>query len=809
MSYAAGRPGGRARTRVQVGLQAHEDIRRRGGAVGDAVATFVHRLRADRNNRALRRTFLRAAGTNGDLYLAHADTCMVLLLSTDGEDEMRVLAVRDGTQAGAELARLTVEINPVSGAIEVVDQSEVSAQVVALPGRTEPTTDDAPRDGAVRADAAPDTPRTEAAAPVPTPTSSLLTPLFARYDDELLLDLGVVRSLLPALRKVCTDGQFEALLVHNLPELTRDVLLALRDRVDPKEVRQYITEKWRAEEDVNPRDFSRAAQRAVSQAETDDDAVLGALGKSFDAWRLFLHPEQKRLATGDFKGSAKVTGGPGTGKTVVALHRVRHLVDRLPPGHSHAVLLTTYNTNLALDLKERLRQLGGDELLARVDVKSVDVLAREIVQETRVELGRPIDDNAAMNLWHTVITETNSFQYDADFLDTEFKHVIVAGGCGSWETYRRVTRSGRPRVTTAQRHEIWQLVLAYKAHLESPPRQTTYALIAEEAATIEQRRMARVEEQARYKEEVGGRDLVHREAGSGMWLKPRYQHIVVDEAQDLSASHWRMLRAMVRKGPNDIFLVGDAHQRIYGNQVVLGRQGIEVRGRASRRLTLNYRTTRQILGSANRLIEGASFDDLDAGTDTLDGYRSVLTGLAPQFWRAPDRLTEMRAVATLIQERHDAYGTPYSAMAVSVPDGSSAQEFANVLARKPFSIPVVELRQEGVRADLDAVRIGTMHRFKGLEFQRVFLTSIGEGQVPHQRIEQYRLANPDRYRQEEQRARSLVFVAATRARDELIVTWSGQASRFLPEDADETAHRATDLLRHDGPPSGSSRSAAA
>lgn len=294
-----------------------------------------------------------------------------------------------------------------------------------------------------------------------------------------------------------------------------------------------------------------------------------------------------------------------------------------------------------------------------------------------------------------------------------------------------------------------------------------------------------------------------------MWLKPRYQHIVVDEAQDLSASHWRMLRAVVRKGPNDIFLVGDAHQRIYGNRVVLGHQGIEVRGRASRRLTVNYRTTRQILGSANRLIGGASFDDLDAGTDTLDGYRSVLTGLAPQSSRAPDRLTEMRAVATLIQERHDAYGTPYSAMAVSVPDGSSAQEFANVLAREPFSIPVVELRREGVRADLDAVRIGTMHRFKGLEFQRVFLTSIGEGQVPHQRIEQYRLANPDRYRQEEQRARSLVFVAATRARDELIVTWSGEASRFLPEDADETAHRATDLLRHDGPPSGSSESAAA
>ncbi|MFI5523479.1 UvrD-helicase domain-containing protein [Streptomyces platensis] len=786
-----------------MGRQAHGDLERRGRAVADAVGEFVHRLRADRTNRALRLSFLRAAGNNGILHLAHADShCMVLLLSTDDGDEMRVLAVRDGARARDELTRLTVEINPVSGAVEVVDQSEVSANVVALLDRTE---GDVPVEAGV-----PSPPDVAAPQAGPPPfDSSLRPPLFGRYDDRTLTGLGVIPSLLPALRKVTTDEQFGKLLTHNLPELTRDVLLALRDRVDLEDVRRHITDKWRADEDVNTGDWAQAARRAVSQAETDDDAVLGALGKSFDAWRLFLHPEQQRLATGDFKGSAKVTGGPGTGKTVVALHRVRHLVDRLPPGHSRPVLLATFNTNLALDLKDRLDQLGGDALLRRVDVRPVDALAREVVQESGLEVGWPLDEEAAMNLWHTVLAETGLLGYDADFLDAELKHVILAARCGSWDAYRRVSRAGRPRISTAQRHDVWQLVQAYQGHLAAPPRQTTYALIADQAAGLEQRRMTRVEEQARYKDQQGGRDLIHREAGSGMWLKPRYQHIVVDEAQDLSASHWRLLRAMVHKGPNDIFLVGDAHQRIYGSRIILGHQGIEIRGRASRRLTLNYRTTRQILGSANRLITGESFDDLDNGTDTLDGYRSVLTGLTPQFWRAPDRLTEMRAVATLIKERHDSHGTRYSAMAVSVPDGNSAQEFANVLGRAPYCLPVVELGKAGVGSDLDAVRIGTMHRFKGLEFQRVFLTSVGEGQVPHQRIERYRYDNPDRYRQEEQRARSLAFVAATRARDELVVTWSGRASRFLPPDADETAYHATDLLRQDGPPSGASGSAAA
>ncbi|MEW2030241.1 UvrD-helicase domain-containing protein [Streptomyces roseifaciens] len=791
MTHAAGRLAGPARTRVRASRQAGADIARRGGAVRDAVGTFVRRLRADRHNKALSLTFLRAAGDDGDLYLARVDArCMVLLLSTEDGDELQLLAVRDGVHARDELARLTVGINSVSGAVEVVDQSEVAANVVALSERSE-TGATAP------ATAEPLRPATGGA---PTAsTSSLRPPLFAAHDDQRLIELGVVPSLLPAIRKVTTDEQLDKLLTHNLPELTRDVLIALRDHVDPADVERLITSTWRPEgEEVDVCDWAGAARRAVSQAETDDDAVLEALGNGFDAWRLFLHPEQRRLAVSDFKGSAKVTGGPGTGKTVVALHRVRHLVDRLSPGHARAVLLTTYNTNLALELQERLWDLGGDELLRRVDVKSVDVLAREIVQESRTAVGRPLDDEAAMNLWHDVRVEMGLFDYDAEFLDSEFKHVILANRCGSWDLYRRVGRTGRPRITTPQRHDVWQLVQQYQARLDAHPRRTTYAIIADQAAGLEQRRMARVEEQARHKAEQGGLDLIHREAGSGMWLTPRYRHVVVDEAQDLSASHWRMLRAMVSKGPNDIFLVGDAHQRIYGSRVVLSHHGVEVRGRASRRLTLNYRTTRQILGSANRLIAGESFDDLDTSTDTLDGYRSVLTGLVPQFWRAPDRLTEMRAVATLIKERHDVHGTAYSAMAVAVPDGSSAQEFANVLAREPFGIPVAPLGKEGVRSDRDAVRIGTMYRFKGLEFQRVFLTSVGEGQVPRQSIEQYRNANPDRYRLEEQRARSLVFVAATRARDELVVTWSGKASPILPADADATALRATDLFRSGG-----------
>ncbi|MGF1427306.1 UvrD-helicase domain-containing protein [Kitasatospora sp. LaBMicrA B282] len=771
-------------TQVTVSPQAHQDIRRLGRDAKDALGDFVRRLRADRTNRALRLLPLRAAGDNGQLCTAVLDsTRMALLLETE-ENRLTVLALREGSLAHDELTRLTVDINPVSGGIELVDQAEVSANVVALPERPEPA-----------AAQEPDSPS--------QPTLNLPVRLFARFDDATLTSLGVIASLLPALRKLTDAHQLDALLAHNLPELTKDVLLALHGGMDPDNVRQHITSQWKADEQVDPHDWAQAARRPVSQVSTEDAAVLDALGSSFDAWRLFLHPEQQRLATATFKGSAKVTGGPGTGKTVVALHRVRHLVDQLQPGHTRPVLLTTYNTNLAADLRHRLQLLGGPELLRRVDVKSVDQLAREVVEEQpSVRLGRPIDDETALNLWHTVCTEAGEYEFDVEFLDSEWRHVILAQGCGTCAQYMRAPRKGRGQFQRSQRARVWALVEAYQTKLAEPPLQTTYAQIADQAARTEEHRMSRVEAQAQYKEEHGGLDLVHREAGSGMWLKPRYKHIVIDEAQDLSSSHWRMLRAMVRPGSNDIFLVGDAHQRIYSHQVVLGQLGIKTPGRASRRLTLNYRTTRQILGSAHGLITGETFDDLDDGIDTLDGYRSVLSGLAPQLYRAPDWQTEMRTVATLIKERHDQYGTPYEAMAISVPDGASATQMALTLAHPPFSIPATQLGKDGPRSP-EGVRIGTMHRFKGLEFQRVFLTSVSDGQVPHQRIETHRLSNPQRYRQEEQRARSLLFVAATRARDELVITWNGKASRFLPRDAAQQALSATDLLAGEGPPSSS------
>ncbi|MFE6103959.1 UvrD-helicase domain-containing protein [Streptomyces laurentii] len=124
-----------------------------------------------------------------------------------------------------------------------------------------------------------------------------------------------------------------------------------------------------------------------------------------------------------------------------------------------------------------------------------------------------------------------------------------------------------------------------------------------------------------------------------------YRHVVIDEAQDLHPAQWRFLRALVPEGNDDLFIAGDAHQRIYGNRVSLRSLGINVTGR-SHRLRINYRTTQEILhwstALANPPARTSAAEDAE-NEETLTGYRSTLHGRRPTLEFHSTKLAEMEA----------------------------------------------------------------------------------------------------------------------------------------------------------------------
>ena len=111
-----------------------------------------------------------------------------------------------------------------------------------------------------------------------------------------------------------------------------------------------------------------------------------------------------------------------------------------------------------------------------------------------------------------------------------------------------------------------------------------------------------------------------------------YKAVIVDEAQDLGHQTFKVIRAIAGKEhANDIFIVGDTHQRIYSNnKVVLSKYGINIKGRSSK-LKVNYRTIEETRKWAFNILNGISFDEMDEGQDDNKGYKSLVHGLKPKI----------------------------------------------------------------------------------------------------------------------------------------------------------------------------------
>ncbi|MFK0256015.1 UvrD-helicase domain-containing protein [Streptomyces sp. NPDC090445] len=727
--------------------KADKEIRKLPRTVKGAFFDFQHKFKTNPGATGLKLQQLKG---DSRLWSARVSDDYRALLLRLADDDWLIVSVKHRKDV---YDRLSAGVNPVTGGIEYVDLEVVEESVFR---RLAPP------------------PAVPAAAPAPAGPEEL----FAAWSDTQLSELGVAEPLLPVVRTLTTEDQLLG-LVEYAPQLTGEVLLALFDGKSYDDVLDQVTAPVAAAEPIDPEDFQAAAERPATVVTTSDEALKEALeGGDFSRWKVFLHPTQAKLVERRYSGPARVGGGPGTGKTIVALHRVRHLVGQLRPGHDKPILLTTYNKNLAADLRSRLLELGGEELLARVDVSHVDQVALRIVREAEPGSGKQtIDDSQAVREWRALLDELGEDDWDPEFLHDEWTQVILGQAVPTRADYFRARRAGRGRnISRAERARIWQLAERFTQRLDRLGRQT-WDQVAERAARLEIGREQRILAIARQREETGGLDNVHLQDGSGGWLRYRYRHIVVDEAQDLRPAHWKMLRAMAPREADDLFLVGDTHQRIYKNQVTLGSLGINIRGRSSK-LTLSYRTTRQILRSALDVLGETAYDDLDGSQETLAGYRSVLSGNQPTGHAHPDWATEREGIAALIQtwDASPDMSIPHEQIAICVPTNQMAAEVAYTLGL--HGIRPVEIRADGPHGD-GGVHIGTMFRFKGLEYQRMIIAGVADGLVPREAVNRLRATDPVRYRHEVQRARSLLFVAATRARDSVDVFWHGTPSPFL------------------------------
>jgi superfamily I DNA/RNA helicase len=255
----------------------------------------------------------------------------------------------------------------------------------------------------------------------------------------------------------------------------------------------------------------------------------------------------------------------------------------------------------------------------------------------------------------------------------------------------------------------------------------------------------------------------------------RYRAIVVDEGQDFGEEMLKLLRQLVQPQENDLFIVGDGHQRIYRRKAVLGRCGIEVKGR-SRKLKINYRTTEEIRAFATSVLEGISMDDMDAGPDGSKDYRSLTHGEQPTVRNFTSLNDEVDWILAQVDDLQ-AEGLRPRDMCITVRTHGLLEAIEAVLKTRKVESRKLS-RQLADNRNMEGIRLATMHRVKGLEFKAVFMACLNDGLVPL-RAAIMDTVDPVEQGLAEVNERALFHVAATRAVRHLFLSSHGQASRYL------------------------------
>ena len=566
------------------------------------------------------------------------------------------------------------------------------------------------------------------------PTYSKRAPdarLFDDHNDRYLLSLGIPAAVLPSVREFRNLNDIEAGWVEDL--YGDDVVQRLYDLAQGKHVVPPLVDP------VDQRDEASDTRSAVYVIE--DETLKRHLDAPWERWVTFLSREQRAIVEREFRGPAKVTGTAGTGKTLVALHRAGRLAE-----DGHKVLLTTYGRTLAQNLSRSLRYLVDDlNARNRITVSTVHARAKSMVRDVK-PIGR-YDAHAALEAEFRESPVGKLALFSRSEVVSEWDEVIQLQGIVKWEQYRDARRHGRGKGMSAKNRELlWPIFEGARRWLADRGQVTWPDLCLSAAAWLQE----------------------------GQLSSP-FGAVIVDEVQDLNVPELQFLWQLAQHCPENFMVVGDAGQRIYPGGYSLQRLGIDIRGRSTR-LTTNYRTTREIRLLADA-IGHPQADDMDSGIEKRnDAEDDRIGGPEPEPRQFRTREEEHRALVDQVGEWVE-HGSNHEEPDIGVFVRTRA--LADQIARRltETGIEVLRLRKY-TNLDRSGVRVGTMHRAKGLEFKAVWVAGVEAGLLPVSKALQAAV-DPKSRDDAINLERSLLYVAMTRARHRLTVSWSGRPSEFL------------------------------
>ncbi|WP_280317209.1 UvrD-helicase domain-containing protein [Nocardia wallacei] len=437
-----------------------------------------------------------------------------------------------------------------------------------------------------------------------------------------------------------------------------------------------------------------AAEPVVSEGLLDvtelrEDERSKMLGRPFQEWMTFLDPDQIGLVNVNFNGPARFSGPAGTGKSVVALHRMARFA-KLNPGRllftSFVKTLPSYHESaflrLAPQATDRAEFIGLHAWTMRF-LKRRGVTYRVGDDE--------VYEDAFARAWSKarhVLGRINDTDYQ--YWKDEVGRVIKGRGLRTVEQYQAVGRAGREGVALGpnQRADVWTLFYEpYQARLAERGIVDFNDVISQAVAELRDRPLDDSED---------------------------YALVVVDEVQDFTLLELTLVHHIADGGPEaQLLLVGDGQQQVYAGGCKLSEAGIPLPGGRGRVLRTNYRNRAAVLRFAQRVEAGNTVDDLDGGPGfVLRDSDAVLPG-----GNAVEKVVRRADIDAELVRAIQESGFADSDVAVIVGNRRDALHYQRLL--EGAGLPVLPLdRYDG--SQHARIKVGTVHRAKGMDFAAVF-----------------------------------------------------------------------------------------
>ena len=427
---------------------------------------------------------------------------------------------------------------------------------------------------------------------------------------------------------------------------------------------------------------------------------------------LLLDPEQEQLVDFALSGPALVKGGPGSGKSTIALYRVAEVTTRsYLPGTEPRILFTTYTNALVKASEQLLIQLLGI-LPDTLEISTLDNVAKRMVDEisgqpqnmAQAEDWKSAFDSARVAFRESSEQELRSLldpmqqRFTERYLQEEIEWIIEGQGLSSLDEYLAVQRIGRQqRLNITTRRAIWKIYEHLRTFFASNGLVTWNGLRC---------RALNYLSDARWKAVYGN-----------------YDFVFVDEAQDLPPIGLRLCLSLCAT-PTGLFLTADQGQSLYNKGFSWQKVHKDLRfaGR-TRILKRNYRTTRQIAEAAHAFLQGTQAGD----TETLSQHY-VHSGPRPCVHGDDGERPQLEWLYNELHEAMYELRQDWSAVAILVPKRKSGERITEYFKARNVPIVMVE-RGQDLNLGLRCAKVMTIHSAKGLEFPIVAVPFLNKKRV--------------------------------------------------------------------------------